>query len=95
MASIPVFNFKGTRWPDDVDVIPEHAFAVEVHDPALTLSEEHTEYRWLDYKEAMEALKWDSNKTALWELRRRLIRDGQILSADAPSALTNMVTRRR
>ena len=78
ISSIPVFNFPGTDWPDDLDVVPEYAFAVEIDDPVLTLSSEHVEYRWLDYRGAIEILKWDSNRTALWELQRRLIREGRI-----------------
>ena len=78
VASIPVSNFAETGWPDWLDVIPEYAFGVEVDDPALTLSCEHVDYRWLRYEEAIGTLKWDSNKTALWELRRRLTRAGRI-----------------
>lgn len=78
ISSIPVFHFPGTNWPDDLDVVPEYAFAVEIDDPALTLSSEHVEYLWLDYQAATEILKSDSNRTALWELQRRLIRDGRI-----------------
>lgn len=36
------------------------------------LSSEHKEYRWVEYDEAMRLLKYDSNKTALWELNERL-----------------------
>lgn len=78
VSSIPVFNFPGTDWPDDLDVVPEYAFAVEIDDPVLTLSSEHVEYRWLDYRGVIGILKWDSNRTALWELQRRLIREGRI-----------------
>ena len=78
MASIPVSSFAETGWPECIDVIPEYAFAVEVEDPVLTLSGEHVDYRWLGYEESTRTLKWDSNKTALWELRRRLIRGGRM-----------------
>lgn len=33
---------------------------------------EHTEYKWLTYAEAQAVLQYDSNKTALWELNRRI-----------------------
>ena len=92
-ASIPVVNFEETGWPDDLDVVPEHSFAVEVQDPVLTLSEEHVEYRWLNYEEAMGLLKWDSNRTALWELQRRLIRDGQASCTDILDIRTSRDTR--
>ena len=81
VASVPVFNFPNTGWPDTLDVIPEYAFAIKVDEPTLTISDEHAGYRWLDYEAAMGILKWDSNKTALWELRRRLIRAGKIPKA--------------
>jgi len=38
----------------------------------LILSDEHEEYGWFSYDECISLLKWDSNKTALWELNRRL-----------------------
>ncbi len=88
IASIPVSSFAETGWPDSLDVIPEYAFAVEVDDLVLTLSDEHVGYRWLRYEQAIESLKWDSNKTALWELRRRLIRGGQIPTPETLSAPT-------
>jgi len=53
-------------------VIPEYAFAVEVSDMKIRLSDEHTEYRWVDYQTAKSMLKYDSNKTALWELDNKL-----------------------
>jgi len=34
---------------------------------------EHSEFKWLNYHEAIELLKWDSNKVALWELYKRLL----------------------
>jgi len=53
-------------------VIPMYCFGVEVTDRSLVLSHEHTEYRWLKYEEADNLMKYDGNKTALWELDRRL-----------------------
>jgi len=38
----------------------------------LLLSHEHTEYKWVDYETAREMLKYDSNRTALWELNKRI-----------------------
>ena len=59
-------------WGEDVYVIPMYCFGVEVTDRPLVLSHEHTEYRWLKYEEADSLMKYDGNKTALWELDRRL-----------------------
>jgi len=73
MATIPRHWFAAAAsWPPDVYVVPEYAFAVETGEAELTLSEEHSELRWLPYDEAHELLTWDSNRTALWELNERL-----------------------
>lgn len=39
----------------------------------ISLSKEHFNYKWLCFEEAVTLLKWDSNKTALWELNKRLL----------------------
>jgi hypothetical protein len=36
------------------------------------LSHEHTAARWVSYRAAYELAHFDGNKTALWELDRRL-----------------------
>ena len=59
-------------WGDDVLVIPEHCFAVDTDGNDISLSHEHTEFRWVPYEEAYNLLTWDSNRNALWELNERL-----------------------
>ena len=59
------------NWPQDTYVIPEYAFGFECTDSIL-LSREHLECVWLTYEEAKARLKWDSNRTALYELDCRL-----------------------
>ena len=59
-------------WPADILVVREHAFAAEVGDRELVLSPEHLELRWCGVAEAMELLRFDGNRTALWELHERL-----------------------
>lgn len=73
-ASLPcyLFPFAEKLWGRDFLVVPEYAFAVETPDERVTLSDEHTEYRWVSYDEAMQLLHFDSNKTALWELDCKL-----------------------
>ena len=73
-CSIPSNCFKNADvlWGKECFVIPEYAFAVKVESTSLQLSHEHTEYRWLTYEEAQAALQYDSNRTALWELNRRI-----------------------
>ena len=59
------------HWNKDTLVIPEYTYAFECIDE-VTLSDEHTEYAWLPYEEAVRKLQWDSNRTALYELNCRL-----------------------
>ena len=73
VISVPVTAYRDSHlWGEDVYVIPQHCFGVLVEDSGLALSHEHTAYRWLKYEEAHRILKYDGNKTALWELDRRL-----------------------
>ena len=76
--SIPVTFYKDSDlWGDDVYVVPQYCFGVRADDQAIRLSQEHTEYCWLPYEEARFRVKYDGNKTALWELDRRLSGRGQ------------------
>ena len=59
------------NWASDLYVIPEYAFAFECKSEIM-LSREHIDFVWLPYEKAFEKLKWDSNKTALYELNCRL-----------------------
>lgn len=56
------------HWDKNTFVIPEYSFAFEC-DLEPTLSNEHTEYKWLTYDEARKLLKWDSNKVAMYEIK--------------------------
>lgn len=80
-TSIPKIFFKGhANWDPDIYVIPEYAFAADASGADLVLSDEHTAVEWLSYDEAFARLKWDSNRTALWELSTRL-RNGALTGA--------------
>jgi len=71
MCYIPTNIFsEGQRkaWGTDTFVIPEYSFSAEVKSEYIELSEEHAEYKWVTYDEALGLLKWDGNKTALYEL---------------------------
>lgn len=73
--TIPVANVTGEyTWGPNVFVIPEYTFAVNATGFDITLSSEHKEYKWVEYEEAMSKLRYDSNKTALWELNEKLKR---------------------
>jgi dATP pyrophosphohydrolase len=72
LAMIPVTEITTFAAREDIHVIPEYAFGVRASSRDLQLSEEHTTASWLRFDEAMALLRWDSNRTALWELDRRL-----------------------
>ncbi|HEX2947896.1 MAG TPA: NUDIX pyrophosphatase [Clostridia bacterium] len=59
-------------WSKDTFVLPEYCFSVKVSDTNITLSSEHEEFRWVSYEKAIELLKWETNKTALFELDNRI-----------------------
>ncbi|UCH43448.1 MAG: NUDIX pyrophosphatase [Dehalococcoidales bacterium] len=71
--TVPVVGVTGEfTWGENVYVIPEYTFGANFDSGAITLSMEHTEYRWVSYQDALTMLKWDSNKNTLWELNARL-----------------------
>jgi dATP pyrophosphohydrolase len=74
---VPVSSFPKARlnWPDDLYVIPQHFFACDANGLTLSLSNEHTEFRWLPLDGADALLRYDSSRNALWELAERLARD--------------------
>lgn len=77
VAPVRVTHFSESwRWGEFVYVIPQYCFAVRMRQGEITLSPEHTDYRWLGYTEADELLKYDDNRTALWELNQRLLGKG-------------------
>jgi len=71
--SIPAEEFADSiYWSENIYVIPENCYGVEIKDKRFKLSHEHTEYKWMNYDDAISFLKWDGNKVALWELNKRL-----------------------
>ena len=74
ISSILANCFKNARelWGKKCYVIPEYCFGVKVCTKEITFSAEHIEYEWCDYPTAVKKLKYDSNKTALWELDSRI-----------------------
>jgi dATP pyrophosphohydrolase len=72
-ATIPRNQFLASKfWDEDVYVVPEISFAIEFLEGEILLSGEHSEFRWVEYEEGIQLLKWDSNRNALWELNERL-----------------------
>jgi len=72
---IPVISIGGGfHWGEEILLVKEYFFGVDASNQTIKLSEEHIEHRWVDYEEAVKLLKWDSDKTALWELNEKLKR---------------------
>ena len=70
---IPAAGFRDSHlWGEDTYVIPQYYFAVLTDKKELVLSPEHLEFRWMNYSEAHDLLKFDYDKNALWELNQRL-----------------------
>lgn len=72
MTTIPVADVGNYTWEENILVLPEYSFGVELFSTDLEIGKEHSAYKWLPYNEARELLKYDSNKSALWELNHRL-----------------------
>lgn len=72
MTTIPVAHVGNYKWRANILVLPEYSFGVEMSSTDLTIGKEHSAYKWLPYKKAAALLKYDSNKSALWELNHRL-----------------------
>ena len=75
IASIPVsaFNDKFIHFKNDTYVIPEYSFAVNIEQSLIQLSNEHSSFRFVKAKDAYKLLRYDSNKTALFELEQLFI----------------------
>ena len=71
-TTIPAIHIHGFLWGNSVVMVPEIAFGVEVSSKELTLGDEHTEYEWVECNEAMKRFRYDSNRSAVWELDYRL-----------------------
>ena len=75
-TKIPVVNIvKEFKWGDNVYYADEYSFAANISDKQIKISEEHSEYKWVSYDEARNLLKYDSNKSALWELNEKIRRN--------------------
>jgi dATP pyrophosphohydrolase len=73
IESVPATEFRDSYlWGNNVYVIPQYCFGVAARNTRIVISREHTEYKWFAYEEACKLIKYDGNKTALWELEKRL-----------------------
>lgn len=73
LDSVPVTEYRDSYlWGEEVYVIPQYCFGVAAQDAQIIISSEHTQFKWLTYKKAHKLIKYDGNRTALWELEKRL-----------------------
>jgi dATP pyrophosphohydrolase len=74
VSSVPVTCFSDSHlWGEDVYVIPEYAFGVHADGREIRLSPEHSTFAWFSFEDAEKKLRYDGNRTALWELNQRLL----------------------
>lgn len=64
-------------WGRDIVVIPMYFFAMR-YEGIIKISDEHKEYRWLSYEDAESLVYFHDQKTALWEVKERLLRGNLI-----------------
>ena len=70
-----IFKEKTQKmWGKNVIVIPMYFFAMP-YEGKIQLSNEHTDYKWMHYEAAEDLVYFHDQKTALWELNERLIRN--------------------
>jgi len=72
-----IFGSDADRWGSDVLVIPMYFFALP-YNGKIKISDEHNEYRWCSYAESETLIYWHDQKTAMWELHQRLLRNNLI-----------------
>lgn len=61
----PIYR-DSPAWGEAVYVIPQYGFGCPVEGPEITLSSEHTEFRWASCEEASSLLRY--NRVPLWDL---------------------------
>ena len=63
-----------THWSPGLYIVPKHFFGMDVgqESTSVVLSDEHRVFRWLGYDEAYRTLRYDDDRTALWELDARI-----------------------
>lgn len=72
-GSIPCYHFRSSKnWGAETFVITEYSFGIKIDDEEIKISKEHLDFKWLRYEEALKCLSYDTNRTALWELKNRI-----------------------
>lgn len=74
VSYIPSKEFKASAyWDRNIVVIPMYYFAA-LYSGEITLSSEHSEYKWCNFNDASKLMYWHDQINALWELHERLER---------------------
>ena len=55
---------------DRINLVP--VFGIEVSDTKIQLSNEHTEYKWVDFDNALNKLVWNEQKEGLFSINNML-----------------------
>ena len=58
---------------EPTEAVLEHHFLARVTSSQVLLSNEHSEFKLLNYRDALRQLTWDSNKSALQDAHRKLL----------------------
>ncbi|RKA27968.1 Dihydroneopterin triphosphate diphosphatase [Listeria monocytogenes] len=68
------FSYAEEAYENGLYVVPEFTFGCNLSEvyEKINLSDEHDQYKWVSYDEAMHLLEWDSNKTAIYELMQKI-----------------------
>lgn len=77
ISYLPVNIFSMERqkiWGNDVVVVPMYFFGMPF-DGVIKLSDEHADIKWLPYEEAYKLVYYKDQKTALYELNEKLLRN--------------------
>lgn len=76
---IDVSDVKGNVYAPGVESIPEYTFAarVDANDDPILDSEEHADWRWCTFDEAMNLLHYDNNKEALKQVQSLLVEESK------------------
>lgn len=75
VSGVEKVDFVASRhWPEKLYIVRKHFFGMDATRAAtqISISGEHHQFRWAGYAEAYAALRYDDDKTALWELDARL-----------------------
>ena len=73
-VSVENFSEKVRQTWGEKSVIPVFTFSVNLDKKDIVISDEHTEFKWCSYTKARERLRFDLDKTALYELNEEIKR---------------------